>query len=141
MSTKTEPLQPELNGGTETILLVDDEEYLRLAITQFLSEMLGYKTFCAGSAEEALSMAQSYPGNIDLLLADVLLPGMSGSELAEKLLSSRPTLRVIYMSGYTDHNLAEYGISSSNSILLQKPFTLKVLAAKLREVLDHKHEN
>ncbi|HEV3036632.1 MAG TPA: response regulator [Candidatus Angelobacter sp.] len=136
MNTKTERLPLELNRGTETILLVDDEESLRLVITQFLSQELGYNILVAGSAEEALGMVESYPGNIDLLLTDVLLPGISGSELAEKLLSSRPTLKVMYMSGYTDHNLEQYGLSSSNCILIQKPFTIKGLAIKLREVLD-----
>lgn len=136
MNTKTEPLQLELYRGTETILLVDDEESLRLVLTQALSQEFGYNMLSAGSAEEALSIVESYPGNIDLLLTDVLLPGISGPELAGKLLASHLNLIVMYMSGYTDHNLEEYGISSSNSILFQKPFTIIGLAAKLREVLD-----
>lgn len=136
MNTETERLQLQLRRGTETILLVDDEESLRLVVTQFLSEELGYNLLSAASAEEALSLAESYSGTIDLLLTDVLLPGISGSELAEKLLSSHPNLRVMYISGYPDHTLESYGVSGSNIMLLQKPFTIKSLAVKLREILD-----
>ena len=136
MNTGTERLQLQLRRGTETILLVDDEESLRLVVTHFLSEELGYNLLSAGSAEEALSLAESYSGAIDLLLTDVLLPAMSGSELAEKLLSSHPKLKILYISGYPDHTLESYGVSGSNIMLLQKPFTIKSLAAKLREILD-----
>ena len=140
MNTQTERLQLELRRGTETILLVDDEEYLRDALTRFLSEQLGYNLLSAGSAEEALDLVESYSGNIDLLLTDILLPGMSGSELAEKMLSSYPGVRIMYISGYADQNLESYGISTSKIMLLQKPFSIKSLAAKLREVLDKDEE-
>ncbi|HEU0046249.1 MAG TPA: response regulator [Nitrososphaera sp.] len=140
MNTQTERLQLELRPGTETILLVDDEEYLRDALTRFLSEQLGYNLLSAGSAEEALDLVESYSGNIDLLLTDILLPGMSGSELAEKMLSSYPGVRIMYISGYADQNLESYGISTSKIMLLQKPFSIKSLAAKLREVLDKDEE-
>ena len=120
--------------SAETILLVEDEDSLRGVVTYFLSEELGYNLLPAGSAEQALSLVESYSGNIDLLLTDILLPGLSGSELAEKMLSSRPNLKIIYMSGYLDHNLEPH-------VLLQKPFTIKSLAAKLREVLDNHEGN
>ena len=136
MNTQTERLQLELTRGTETILLVDDEESLRTVVTQFLSQELGYNLLSAGSAEEALDLVESYSGNIDLLLTDILLPGMSGSELAEKMLSSHPGVRIMYISGYADQNLESYGISASKITLLQKPFSIKSLAAKLREMLD-----
>ena len=135
MNTETERLQLQLQGGTETILLVDDEESLRLVVTHFLSEELGYNILPAGSAEEALSLIESYSGTIDLLLTDVLLPGMSGSELAAKLLSAHPNLKIMYISGYPDHTLEGLGVSGSDE-MLQKPFTIKSLAAKLREILD-----
>ena len=135
MNTETERLQLQLQGGTETILLVDDEESLRLVVTHFLSEELGYNILPAGSAEEALSLIESYSGTIDLLLTDVLLPGMSGSELAAKLLSAHPNLKIMYISGYPDHTLEIHGVSGSDE-MLQKPFTIKSLAAKLREILD-----
>ena len=140
MNTQTERLQLELRPGTETILLVDDEESLRAVVTQFLSQELGYNLLSAGSAEEALDLVESYSGNIDLLLTDILLPGMSGSELAEKMLSSYPGVRIMYISGYADQNLESYGISTSKIMLLQKPFSIKSLAAKLREVLDKDEE-
>lgn len=136
MNTETERLQLQLIGGTETILLVDDEESLRLVVTDFLSGPLGYNLLSAGSAEEAIKIAESYPGTIDLLLTDVLLPGISGSELAKKLLFRDPKLKILYMSGYPDHTLESYGVLGSNFMLLQKPFTIKSLAAKLREILD-----
>jgi len=135
VNTETERLQLQLKGGTETILLVDDEESLRLVVTHFLSEELGYNILPAGSAEEALSLIESYSGTIDLLLTDVLLPGMSGSELAAKLLSAHPNLKIMYISGYPDHTLEIHGVSGSDE-MLQKPFTIKSLAAKLREILD-----
>ena len=135
VNTETERLQLQLKGGTETILLVDDEESLRLVVTHFLSEELGYNILPAGSAEEALSLIESYSGTIDLLLTDVLLPGMSGSELAAKLLSAHPNLKIMYISGYPDHTLEGLGVSGSDE-MLQKPFTIKSLAAKLREILD-----
>jgi len=135
VNTETERLQLQLQGGTETILLVDDEESLRLVVTHFLSEELGYNILPAGSAEEALSLIESYSGTIDLLLTDVLLPGMSGSELAAKLLSAHPNLKIMYISGYPDHTLEIHGVSGSDE-MLQKPFTIKSLAAKLREILD-----
>jgi len=140
VNTQTERLQLELRPGTETILLVDDEESLRAVVTQFLSQELGYNLLSAGSAEEALDLAESYSGNIDLLLTDILLPGMSGSELAEKMLSSYPGVRIMYISGYADQNLESYGISTSKIMLLQKPFSIKSLAAKLRELLDKDEE-
>jgi len=133
VNTQTERLQLELRRGTETILLVDDEEYLRDALTRFLSEQLGYNLLSAGSAEEALDLVESYSGNIDLLLTDILLPGMSGPELAEKMLAARPGLRIMYISGYADQNLESH-------MLLQKPFSIKSLAAKLRELLDKDEE-
>ena len=136
MNTQTERLQLELTRGTETILLVDDEESLRTVVTQFLSQELGYNLLSAGSAEEALDLVESYSGNIDLLLTDILLPGMSGTELAEKMLASHPGVRIMYISGYADQNLESFGISASKIMLLQKPFSIKSLAAKLREVLE-----
>jgi len=135
VNTETERLQLQLKGGTETILLVDDEESLRLVVTHFLSEELGYNILPAGSAEEALSLIESYSGTIGLLLTDVLLPGMSGSELAAKLLSAHPNLKIMYISGYPDHTLEGLGVSGSDE-MLQKPFTIKSLAAKLRDILD-----
>ena len=136
MNTETERLQLELEHGTETILLVDDEESLRQVVTQFLSQELGYNLLSAGSGEEALSLVETYSGDIDLLVTDILLPGMSGPELAKKMGALYPNLGIMYISGYADHNLESHGLTISNCILLQKPFTIKSLATKVREILD-----
>lgn len=136
MNTETERLQLELKHGTETILLVDDEESLRQVVTQFLSQELGYNLLSVGSGEEALGLVETYSGEIDLLVTDILLPGMSGPELAKKMGALYPNLGIMYISGYADHSLESHGLTSSNSILLQKPFTIKSLATKVREILD-----
>jgi DNA-binding response OmpR family regulator len=140
VNTGTERLKLEPTRGAETILLVEDEDSLRVVVTYFLSQELGYNLLPAGSGEEALRLVESYSGHIDLLLTDVLLPGISGSELAERMLSSHPNLKIMYVSGYPDCNLEPHGVVGSNIVLLQKPFTIRSLAAKLREVLD-KHED
>ncbi|HEV2960303.1 MAG TPA: response regulator [Candidatus Angelobacter sp.] len=138
MKIETERLQLDLRHGTETILLVDDEESLRAVVTHFLSQELGYNLLSVGSAEEALDLVESYSGHIDLLLTDILLPGMSGPELARKMGSSHPEIRIMYISGYADQNLESYGVSASD--IMQKPFTIKTLSAKLREILDKDDE-
>ncbi|HXB21744.1 MAG TPA: response regulator [Candidatus Solibacter sp.] len=139
MNTGTERVQLEHRRGTETILLVEDEDSLRIVICDFLSQ-LGYTLLSAGSGEEALNLGQSYSGNIDLLLTDVFMPGISGPELAEKLLGARPGIKVMYVSGYadTDCTLEPQGVQGN--VLLQKPFTIKTLTVKLREVLGEDKE-
>jgi two-component system, cell cycle sensor histidine kinase and response regulator CckA len=135
VSTGTEWLQSEHIRGNETILLVEDEDSLRFVICDFLSQ-LGYKLLSAASGEEAVVMGQAYSGHIDLLLTDVSLPGMAGPEVAETLLTSRPNLKIIYVSGYTECTLEPHGVLIPGKVLLQKPFTIKSLTLKLREVLD-----
>lgn len=116
--------------GTETILVVEDEELLRHIVVDMLGE-LGYRVLGAADGKEALSLAEKYDGKIDVLVTDVVLPEVSGPELAQSLRSSRPNLRVIYVSGGDlDEALA------TNALLLYKPFTIKMLSAKLREVLE-----
>ncbi|HVH88154.1 MAG TPA: response regulator, partial [Terriglobales bacterium] len=126
--------QIALPRGSETILLAEDAESLRELNLELL-EALGYTVLEAAHGVEALDKAAEYHGSIHLLLTDVVMPGMSGKELAERLAISRPEVKVIYMSGYTDHTVIQHGILKPGTAFLQKPFTRETLARKLREVL------
>jgi PAS domain S-box-containing protein len=119
--------------GTETLLVVEDEKLLRGGICELLSS-LGYTVLAASSGEEALSIA-SEQEHIDLLLTDVVMPKMSGRELAQTLGSLRPELKIIYMSGYTDDAVLRSGINELHTGFLQKPFGLSALARKVRDSL------
>jgi hypothetical protein len=118
----------------ETILVVDDEESLRTVIVDLLGH-LGYCTLSAANGREALEVAEGYPGRIDLLLTDVVMHPLPGPALAEKLMRSRPEMKVIFISGYANPSLAPDGILKPGTVLVHKPFTMKILSAKLREVL------
>ncbi|PYT28002.1 MAG: hybrid sensor histidine kinase/response regulator [Acidobacteria bacterium] len=122
-------------SGTETILLVEDESGVRQLVRDMLLH-LGYRVLEAGNAQEAIGIFEKNEGAIDLLLTDVIMPQMSGRELAVRLKSVRPRLKVLYISGYTDDMLAHHGVLESDVFLLQKPFAPDALARKLREVLD-----
>jgi nitrogen-specific signal transduction histidine kinase/ActR/RegA family two-component response regulator len=121
--------------GSETILLVEDEGAVRALATKVLQD-LGYKVLASGSPEDSFQIGERHTGPIDLLLTDVVLPGMSGREVAEHLVRLRPTLKVLYMSGYTDYAVARHGVLEPGTAFLQKPFTPANLARKVREVLD-----
>lgn len=121
--------------GTETVLLVEDEGFLRDLARKVL-EMNGYKVLQAASGAEAIEMCSSYGEPIHLLVTDVVMPRMSGGELAERLTQDMPALRVLYMSGYTDDSIVQHGILNEDMAFLQKPFTPTTLARKVREVLD-----
>jgi PAS domain S-box-containing protein len=121
--------------GSETILLVEDEAGVRALVRKFL-ERSGYSVVEASSGDEALKEAEKFPGHIDLLLTDVVLPRMSGSELARRLVDARKDTRVLYMSGYTDDAIVHHGVLSAGAAFLQKPFTADALARKIREILD-----
>jgi PAS domain S-box-containing protein len=120
--------------GSETILLVEDEELLRKPIREIM-EMNGYHVLEAGDAEEALKLVEDYGEAIDLLLTDVVMPGLNGRELAEQLLALRPNLRVLFMSGYTNNMVVHQGILEEGLAFLEKPFTPEALAVKIRQVL------
>lgn len=120
--------------GTETILLVDDEESLRGVVVDLLSQ-LGYHMLSAASGEEAIKLAREYSAKIDLLLTDVIMDGLPGPELAEVLLQSRPEMKVVYISGFADGSIAPNCVLKPGTVLVQKPFTIRILSAKLREVL------
>jgi CheY-like chemotaxis protein len=131
----TENLALNYPRGSETILVVDDEEALRTVIVDLLRQ-LGYQILSAPGGEEALKLAAEYPDRIDLLLSDVIMDGLPGPQLAEELLQSRPELKVVYMSGFADGSLAPKGVLKQGTVLVQKPFTIRMLSAKLREILD-----
>ena len=120
--------------GTEVILLVEDEDPVRTLAAKVLRS-LGYQVMEAKLGREAVTIANTHDGKIDLLLTDVVMPEYSGAELARKLGETRPHLRVLYMSGYTDEAIIHHGVLASNIAYLQKPFTPDVLATKVKEVL------
>ena len=121
--------------GTETILLVEDEEMLRKLAHQTLS-MYGYRVLDAANGDEALSLSRQHQGSIQLLLTDVIMPAMSGGEVAGRVLESRPETRVLFMSGYTDDAIVHQGVLDQSANFIQKPFAPDSLARKVREVLD-----
>jgi PAS domain S-box-containing protein len=124
-------------GGSETILIAEDEPDLRELARIFL-EGYGYKVLDAASADEALLAAEKSADPIHLLLTDVIMPGMSGRQLAEKILSKRPQTKIVYMTGYTDDMIVQHKVLEPGVQLLQKPFTKVDLAQKVRETLDGK---
>ncbi|MBV9491390.1 MAG: response regulator [Verrucomicrobia bacterium] len=125
---------PPLRRGRETILLVEDEGPVR-ATAALLLRSLGYEVLEASGAPEALRLAETAPGPIDLLMADVVMPGRSGRELADRLRQRLPGLKVLFQSGYTGEMVDRYGALAEGGFL-QKPFRLETLAEKVREILD-----
>jgi two-component system cell cycle sensor histidine kinase/response regulator CckA len=121
--------------GSESILLVEDSEPLRKLAQTFL-ESAGFRVLSAEHGEDALQVASRHGKTFDLLLTDVVMPGMNGRALAEQLLSRQPGMKVLYMSGYTDSFIAGHGVLEPGTHLLHKPFTDEVLIRKVREVLD-----
>jgi DNA-binding NtrC family response regulator len=122
--------------GKETILVVDDEESLRTVVVDLLGH-LGYCTLSAASADDAMKVAMEYPGRIDLLLTDVAMHPLTGPMLAEQLMRSRPEMKVIFISGYANGSLAPDGVLKPGTVLVNKPFSMKILSARLREVLGN----
>jgi two-component system cell cycle sensor histidine kinase/response regulator CckA len=122
--------------GSETILLVEDEELVRDLATRLL-EQQGYKVLKAANGQEALLVGRQHVGEtIHLLLADIVMPHMGGKELADWLKISRPNVKVLYTSGYADNAIVHHGVLDPGTHFLQKPFSLKTLSHKVREVLD-----
>jgi two-component system cell cycle sensor histidine kinase/response regulator CckA len=121
--------------GSETILLVEDEDGVRSLVRRVLQES-GYTVLEASRPNEALTTCQQYEGLIHLLFTDVVMPQMSGRELAEKLSSLRPETKTLYMSGYTDEAILHHGVLDPGMPFLQKPFTTEAIAHKVRQVLD-----
>jgi DNA-binding NtrC family response regulator len=126
---------PGDSTGTETILLVEDNEQVRNLAREIL-ERQGYTVIEAGDAAAALELLSSHGGPVHLLLTDVVMPGMNGRELYEEALSAHPDLKVLYMSGYSEDVIADRGVLEEGVRFLQKPFTVQSRAAKVREVLS-----
>jgi PAS domain S-box-containing protein len=122
-------------GGVETILLVEDDAMLRRLSESALGRA-GYRVLAAADAAEALRLAREHDGEIDLVVTDVVMPGMPGPELVARLEATRPDLRVLYVSGYTDHAALRKGVSERSVSFLAKPFGLEALARRVRELLD-----
>jgi PAS domain S-box-containing protein len=126
---------PRPERGQETILLVEDEVNLRRLARQYL-ETQGYKILEAEDGAAALQIVSGHQGAIDLLLTDVIMPGMNGRQLARQVAAQLPDVRVLYMSGYAENAIAHNGMLDAGINLLQKPFSLPALKDKVREVLD-----
>jgi PAS domain S-box-containing protein len=134
------PVQPfaqPLRVGMETVLVAEDQPDLRWMICQFL-QALGYSVLEAKDGGDAVALAEQYKGDIDVVLTDVVMPHVRGSEVARRLAESRPDIKVIFMSGYTEGEVEGHNIEPETpaAALLQKPFELDRLAAKIREVLE-----
>jgi CheY-like chemotaxis protein len=123
--------------GTETVLIAEDEPDLR-ELTRIFLEGYGYKVLTAASAEQAIQTADAFAERIHLLLTDVIMPGMSGRQLAESILRKRPQTMIMYMTGYTDDMVVQHKVLEPGVQLLQKPFTKFDLARKVRSTLDGK---
>ena len=130
-----EPLADGVLGGTETVLLVEDDETM-LKLTQECLSSSGYRILTAATGEDAISVASQEQGPIHLLLTDVVMPGISGRQLAESLTAYRPEVKVLYMSGYTADLMADHGVLESGISLLEKPFTKESLLLGVRRVID-----
>jgi PAS domain S-box-containing protein len=124
-----------LPTGTGTILVVEDEVQVRELIQEVL-QAEGYTVMAAADGDQGIQLCTAYDGPIDLLLTDVVMPGLSGPEMVQCILPMRPTLKVVYMSGYASDAMGDHGVLAPGTAFLQKPFTPDILLAKVRETLD-----
>ena len=134
------PVEEAPRGGAETILVVEDEGELRSLICEVLGAA-GHTVLAAASGPEALARAESHAGSVQLLLTDVVMPGMNGRELAERLTALRPGLRVLFISGYASDVIAKRGVLEERVDLLEKPFSRASLLRRVRRALDGKPFN
>jgi two-component system cell cycle sensor histidine kinase/response regulator CckA len=134
---ETEPVpaaEPAALHGSETVLLVEDEQSVR-TLSRSILEGYGYTVLEAESGKDGLDVTRHYPRPIHLVLTDVVMPEMGGSDMAPRLEALRPGVRVLYMSGYTDDAVFRHGLLKKGRMFLQKPFTPEILARKVREAL------
>jgi CheY-like chemotaxis protein len=132
---KEEPKRSASARGDETVLLVEDEELVRVLVRQVLKKN-GYTVLEAGNGKKALELYREHKGPLHLVLTDVVMPEMSGREMVVELKRQHSVLKVLYMSGYTDDTIVHHGILEPGTAFIQKPFTPEALAWKVREVLD-----
>jgi two-component system cell cycle sensor histidine kinase/response regulator CckA len=125
----------ELPSGRETVLVAEDEDDVRNLVMQILKRQ-GYRVLEAANGGEALIACEKYKEKIHLLVTDVVMPGMSGRELSDRLLPLHPEMKVLYMSGYTDDTILRYGVLEGEINFVQKPFSVEALTQKVREVLE-----
>jgi two-component system, cell cycle sensor histidine kinase and response regulator CckA len=126
---------PPASSGTQTLLIVENEAAI-LNLLQMALRRSGYAVLAAGSGREALELLRAHVGAIHLLIADVVMPGMDGPELARQAANIRPELPTLFMSGYLDESLGEHGLSLANVNFIQKPFLPRDIARKVRDILD-----
>jgi two-component system, cell cycle sensor histidine kinase and response regulator CckA len=126
--------------GTETILLVEDEEAVRRATSEFLTDC-GYMVLEAKDGLQALEVAREHLGTIDLVISDVVMPRMSGGDLTRRLMVERPSVKVLFVSGYAEKTVVDHGVIDLSGSFLQKPFALRALALKIREMVGHGGES
>jgi len=124
-----------VRGGGETILVVEDEESVRALAIRFLKR-LGYDTLSAGDGEEATLVAESHSGRIHLLITDVVMPGINGRELAQRMTARDPSMRVLFTSGYTEDVILRHGVGEEELDFIPKPYSLQVLGEKVEEILS-----
>lgn len=128
-------LEVDSGEGSETILLVEDDPAVRAVAERSLNRF-GYHVLSAERGEDALSMVERHDGTIDLLLTDIMMPGMNGIEVAAAVAKARPGILVFFMSGYADQDLVRRGLLEPGTHFLQKPFTPQELAIRIRSILD-----
>jgi len=136
--TQAEPQAGTIGGGTETILVAEDDTIVRKITERYLGQ-LGYTVLSAPGGPEAVETAKGHKGKIDLLLTDVVMPEMGGRELFDKISAEREELKVLYMSGYTDNAIVHHGVLDKGLVFLNKPFQKNALAVKVRRALNNAH--
>jgi signal transduction histidine kinase/CheY-like chemotaxis protein len=129
------PRRSMMAGGSETVLLVEDDDRVRVLVSTMLRKH-GYTVLLASQGDQALEIASRHHGRIHLLLTDIVMPGISGRVLSERLMVTRPDTRVLYMSGYSDDAILRHGVKSAGTHFVQKPFSAESLADKIRETLS-----
>jgi two-component system, cell cycle sensor histidine kinase and response regulator CckA len=134
-SARLPPAIDKTPHGDETILLVEDEAAVR-SFARHVLQTCGYTVLDAAQGDEAVQLAETHHGTIHLLVSDVVMPGMGGCRLAERIVALKPGIKVLFVSGYADDAVVRHGILASESAFLQKPFTPNALARKVRHTLD-----